>query len=139
MRKLKRENMSQLGIPYPSLPAGVVKRLAPLHAGSTAFKKARFSKEAFRAVMQASDWFLEQVGDDLSTYAKHAGRKTIDETDVTTLMKRYVLFHLLTAFLVSKIAFCLSLGHTVSKSLLLFALTFIPTLRNELSEPNERH
>jgi histone H3/H4 len=30
------------------------------------------------------------VSDDLGAYAKHAGRKTIEESDVVTLMKRYV-------------------------------------------------
>ncbi|KAH8162061.1 hypothetical protein CIB48_g6165 [Xylaria polymorpha] len=38
--------------------------------------------------MQATDWFFEQLGDDLSAYAKHAGRKTIDESDMITLMRR---------------------------------------------------
>jgi hypothetical protein len=43
--------------------------------------------------MQASDWFFEQLGEDLQAYAKHAGRKTIDESDVLTLMKRQVTIY----------------------------------------------
>jgi len=45
--------------------------------------------------MLASDWFFEQVSDDLGAYSKHAGRKTIDESDVVTLMARYVLISII--------------------------------------------
>jgi histone H3/H4 len=48
----------------------------------------KLNKDTLEAIMQASDWFFEQVGDDLGAYAQHAGRKTIDENDVVTLMKR---------------------------------------------------
>ena len=98
-RNPKTQKMSRLGIPYPSIPEGVVKRFATLHTNRVVAKKTRLKKETLKAVMQASEWFLEQVGDDLGAFARHAGRKTIDESDVTTLMRRYVqtwrpiLFH----------------------------------------------
>jgi len=75
----------------PSLSAGVVKNLATSLARSSSSLTSKINKEALGAIMQASDWFFEQVGNDLGAYAEHAGRKTIDETDVTMLMKRPVL------------------------------------------------
>lgn len=89
-RLAKVQKMSRHGIPYPSLPSGVVKKLASTFAGTSGTSKAKINKETLAAILQASDWFFERLGDDLGTYAKHAGRQTIDETDVTTLMKRYM-------------------------------------------------
>ncbi|KAE8443433.1 hypothetical protein EG329_001830 [Mollisiaceae sp. DMI_Dod_QoI] len=83
----KKVKVSKHGTQYPPLPAGVVKKLATTFA-RTAGSKAKINKEALDAVMQASDWFFEQVSDDLGAYAKHAGRKTIDESDIVTLMAR---------------------------------------------------
>jgi histone H3/H4 len=87
----KKLKVSKHGIQYPSLPAGVVKRLATTFARTAGNSKAKINKEALEAIMQASDWFFEQVSDDLGAYAKHAGRKTIDESDIVTLMARYVV------------------------------------------------
>ena len=90
--KKKKIKVSKHGIQYPSLPAGVVKKLATTYARTSGKSKTKISKDTLDAIMQASDWFFEQVSDDLGAYAKHAGRKTIDESDVVTLMKRCVLF-----------------------------------------------
>ena len=81
---------SRHGIPYPSLPVGVVKKLATRFARSSGGGKSQLSRETLEAVMEASDWFFEQVSEDLGAYARHAGRKTIDESDMITLMKRFV-------------------------------------------------
>ena len=91
-RNKKRPNIkrSKYGVEYPSLPAGVVKRLAQTFA-QTGGAKGKISSDTLAAVMQASDWFFEQLGDDLQAFAKHAGRKTIDETDMLALMRRYVI------------------------------------------------
>lgn len=35
------------------------------------------------------DLFIEQLGDDLEAYAKHAKRKTIEATDLKLLLARY--------------------------------------------------
>ena len=86
----KRMKISKHGIQYPSLPAGVVKKLATSYARMGGNSKAKISKDTLDAIMQASDWFFEQVSDDLGAYAKHAGRKTIDESDIVTLMARFV-------------------------------------------------
>ncbi|KAJ4386748.1 hypothetical protein N0V93_009646 [Gnomoniopsis smithogilvyi] len=75
---------SRHGIEYPSLPSNVVKRLAQRFAGKT-----KISPDTLNAIMQASDWFFEQLGDDLRAYANHAkGRTTINESDMLTLMRR---------------------------------------------------
>ncbi|KAI0803825.1 centromere kinetochore component CENP-T-domain-containing protein [Xylaria sp. FL0064] len=87
MKRKKGKKISRYGIEYPSLPVGVVKRLATTCA-KTAGSKGKISPDTLDAIMQATDWFFEQLGDDLSAYAKHAGRKTIDESDMITLMRR---------------------------------------------------
>jgi histone H3/H4 len=83
--------LSRHGIQYPSLPPAVVKRLAQTFA-KTSGVKGKISPDTLTAIMQASEWFFEQLGDDLQAYAKHAGRKTIDESDILQLMRRYVTF-----------------------------------------------
>lgn len=90
VKKKKKVKLSKHGIQYPSLPAGVVKKLATTFARTSGNSKAKINKETLDAIMQASDWFFEQVGDDLGAYAKHAGRKTIDESDIVALMARQV-------------------------------------------------
>jgi histone H3/H4 len=88
-RKVKKGiNVSRYGIQYSLLPTGVVKKLATTLLRTSKNSNATFSKDAVEAIMQASDWFFEQVSDDLGVYAEHSGRRTIDETDVLTLIKR---------------------------------------------------
>ncbi|KAL5353522.1 hypothetical protein ACLOAV_001559 [Pseudogymnoascus australis] len=83
----KTIRVSKHGIQYSSLPTGVVKKLATTFARTGGSGSGKLSKDALAAIMQATDWFFEQVSDDLGAYAEHAGRKTIDENDVMTLMK----------------------------------------------------
>lgn len=87
----KGKKISRHGIEYPSLPQGVVKRLATTLAKTAGVSKAKISPDTLEAIMQATDWFFEQLGDDLAAYAGHAGRKTIDESDMVMLMRRYVI------------------------------------------------
>ncbi|KAJ4416066.1 hypothetical protein N0V82_006989 [Gnomoniopsis sp. IMI 355080] len=78
------KKISRHGTEYPSLPSNVVKRLAQRFAGKT-----KISPDTLSAVMQASDWFFEQLSDDLGAYANHAkGRTTINESDMLMLMRR---------------------------------------------------
>lgn len=77
------KKVSRHGIQYPSLPTSTVKRLAQRFAG-----KAKIGPDTLSAIMQASDWFFEQLGDDLEAYAHHANRETINESDMLTLMRR---------------------------------------------------
>ncbi|KAL2065427.1 hypothetical protein VTL71DRAFT_3097 [Oculimacula yallundae] len=88
VRKKKKVKLSKYGIQYPSLPTGVVKKLATTYARTSGNSKAKINKETLDAIMQASDWFFEQVSDSLGAYANHAGRKTIDESDILALMAR---------------------------------------------------
>jgi histone H3/H4 len=92
MARKKKIKVSKHGIQYPSLPVVVVKKLATTYARMSGNSRAKISKDSLDVIIQASDWFFEQVSDDLGAYAKHAGRKTIEESDVVTLMKRCV-FH----------------------------------------------
>ena len=89
-RTQKQKKLSRHGIPVPILPTGVVKRLATRFARTGPGSKAKINKETLAAIEQASEWFFEQASEDLAAYSRHAGRKTIDESDVVALMRRYV-------------------------------------------------
>lgn len=89
----KVNKVSKHGLKYKSLPLGVVKKYAINLARNGAGKGDKLSEDALDAIMQATDWFFEQISDDLSTYSEHAGRKTIDESDVLMLMRRYLSKH----------------------------------------------
>ncbi|KAM0249636.1 hypothetical protein ACHAP5_002762 [Fusarium lateritium] len=84
----KRKRISQYGIEYPGLPPAFVKRVAQTALQSSGLSNQRLSAETLDALIQSSEWFFEQLGDDLGAYADHAKRKTIEESDVFTLMKR---------------------------------------------------
>ncbi|CAI6336877.1 unnamed protein product [Periconia digitata] len=86
-RQLKVLNVSRFGHEYPSVPAATVKTLATGFAASQG-SKAKISKDTLEALVQTSDFFFEQIGEDLAAYAQHAGRKAIEESDVIALMKR---------------------------------------------------
>ena len=81
--------VSRHGTEYPSLPSGVIKRVASSSARGHGGSGAKINRETLSALSQATDWFFEQISEDLASYSEHAGRKTIDETDVVTLMRRY--------------------------------------------------
>lgn len=94
----KQKKLSRHGIPVPNLPTGVVKKLATRFAHSRAGTKTKINKATLAAIEQASSWYFEQVSQDLGAYSKHAGRKTIDESDVVTLMRRSVCWPILVGF-----------------------------------------
>lgn len=87
--KKKVKKLSQLGAEYPPLPPNFVKRVAQRALQNSSLNNPRISADVVTALTQASDWFFEQLGDDLGAYAEHAGRDVIDEADVITLMRRY--------------------------------------------------
>lgn len=84
----KRKLVSQHGIEYPSLPPAFVKRVAQTALQSSGLSNKRISNDTLAALTQASEWYFEQLGDDLGAYAQHAKRKTIEDSDVATLMRR---------------------------------------------------
>lgn len=49
---------------------------------------SRITPETLDSIIQESDNFFDQLTSDLSEYASHAHRKTIDSSDVSLLMKR---------------------------------------------------
>jgi histone H3/H4 len=85
----KKLHRSRFGIEYPSLQPAVVKKLAATFSKSYG-GNGKINKETLTALTEASDWFFEQASEDLVAYADHARRKRIEESDVITLMKRYV-------------------------------------------------
>lgn len=84
----KQKRVSRHGIEYPPLPPAFVKRVAQTALQTSGLSNHRISPETLTALTQASEWFFEQLGDDLGAYASHAKRKTIEESDVVTLMRR---------------------------------------------------
>ena len=90
-KQRKEKKLSRHGIPVPNLPPGIVKNLATRFSRSSKGANTRLSKDTLTAVEQATEWFFEQASDDVATYSKHAGRKTIDESDIIALMRRWVI------------------------------------------------
>lgn len=89
--KKRQRRISKHGIEYPALPPSFVKRVAQTALQSSGLSNPRVSADTLTALTQASEWFFEQIGDDLGAYANHAGRKIIEESDTATLMRRYVV------------------------------------------------
>ncbi|GAB0138332.1 hypothetical protein EsDP_00006568 [Epichloe bromicola] len=86
--KKRQRRISKYGIEYPPLPPTFVKRVAQTALHSSGLSNPRVSADTLTALTQASEWFFEQVADDLGAYANHANRNTIEESDVATLMRR---------------------------------------------------
>lgn len=84
----KQKKISRHGIPVPNLPSGVVRKMATQFSRGRGGSKAKINKQTLAAIEQATSWYFEQLGEDLEVYSKHAGRKTIDESDVIALMRR---------------------------------------------------
>lgn len=82
--------ISRHGHAYPPFPPATVKRIAEEFARTSGIGNPRMGRETLAAFQQASDWFFEQVAGDLAAYAVHAGRKTINESDMELVMKRQV-------------------------------------------------
>ncbi|KAI9700914.1 MAG: hypothetical protein M1820_006675 [Bogoriella megaspora] len=86
-------HVSRHGLEYPSLPPAVIKRVASSFARTSGGANSNINREALFALSQATDWFFEQASEDLASYSEHAGRKTIDESDVIALMRRQRLLN----------------------------------------------
>lgn len=80
--------LSRHGHPVPQFPRSVIKKMAQNFCGG-----ALISNETLNAIVAASESFFEQISEDLAVYAGHAGRKTIEDSDVVQLLKRYVEFY----------------------------------------------
>jgi histone H3/H4 len=85
----KKLKLTQKGNAVPALPSSLVKKVAIDSMTRIGKKRPVISREHLAALEQATEWFFEQVGEDLEAYSNHAKRrKRIDDTDVMTLMKR---------------------------------------------------
>ncbi|KAL1959602.1 hypothetical protein VTO42DRAFT_1637 [Malbranchea cinnamomea] len=84
----KETKLSRHGVPVPSLPSGIVRKLATRFARTGHGSNTRIPKKTLAALEQATEWFFEQASEDIAAYSKHAGRKTIDESDLIALMRR---------------------------------------------------
>lgn len=89
-RKPRPRRISKHKLEYPALAPTFVKRVAQTALRSSGLGNSRVSADALTALTRASEWFFEQLGDDLGAYANHAGRKIIEESDVALLKRRYV-------------------------------------------------
>jgi histone H3/H4 len=85
-RKVK---LTRHGIAIPALPSSLIKRVAIESMTRRGKRKPAIDRASLKALEQATEWFFEQVGEDLEAYSNHAGRtKRIDASDVLTLMRR---------------------------------------------------
>jgi len=74
--------LSQHGIVIPSLPRDLLRDL------SQQFTSKPLSKECYPLLDLATQSFFRNLSSDLATFAQHAGRRSIEETDVQMLMQR---------------------------------------------------
>ena len=87
-RASKIMKKSYCGLPHPSFPASISKRIASTFARSLSSKPSVLDKETLKAITDATDQYFGQLINDLGIFANHAGRKNIDESDVVAVMRR---------------------------------------------------
>ncbi len=87
-REPRSMKKSRDGVPYPSFPAWITKKIASVFALSLGNKSTTIDKDILEAIDKATDQYFEQLSNDLGTLANHAGRKKIDESDVIAVMRR---------------------------------------------------
>ncbi|KAF9957366.1 hypothetical protein BGZ65_002108, partial [Modicella reniformis] len=78
----KSVKVSRAGITVPAMPSTLQRQLV------NTFSRSRISREAMAVILEGTHLFFEQAASDLAAYAEHAGRRTIDESDVECLMQR---------------------------------------------------
>lgn len=85
----KRLKATRHGTMVPSLPSNLIKRVAIQAQARLGNRKPNLGRDHMKALEQATEWFFEQVGEDLEAYSDHARRKKrVDATDVLMLMRR---------------------------------------------------
>jgi histone H3/H4 len=85
----KKVKLTRSGVEIPALPSSLIKRVAIESMTRIGKRKAVIDRASLKALEQATEWFFEQVGEDLEAYSNHAGRKKrIDASDVLALMRR---------------------------------------------------
>ncbi|KAM0322703.1 hypothetical protein ACHAQA_009294 [Verticillium albo-atrum] len=76
---------SKHGHPYPPFPSTVVKRVAEQFARTSGISNPRIGKDTLAALQQATDWFFEQVSEDLG-----AQRQINETTSTFSLATQYL-------------------------------------------------
>ena len=89
-RRSKVVQLSRHGLPYAPFPRGITKKLATSFARSSTKKRSTLNKSTVEAIVHAGNLFLEQLSEDLDSYAGHGRRRGIDETDVAMILQRYI-------------------------------------------------
>lgn len=85
----KRLKETRHGTMVPSLPSSLIKRVAIEAQARLGNRKLKLGRDHMKALEQATEWFFEQVGEDLEAYSDHARRKKrVDGSDVLMLMRR---------------------------------------------------
>ncbi|KAL9099894.1 MAG: hypothetical protein Q9163_004669 [Psora crenata] len=91
VRKRRKSNLLKLsyhGIAYAPVPHGIYKKIATTYAGELGNRRCRLNKDTLNEIIDAGALFFEQLSADLKMFAKQAGRKTINETDVVAVIDR---------------------------------------------------
>jgi histone H3/H4 len=72
--------IAETGTEYPPFPKRVTKKLASNHG--------KVGNETLNTLAEISADFFAQASGDLEAYARHAGRRTIEESDAIQLLRR---------------------------------------------------
>lgn len=88
-KRRKPLKLTRHGHTIAPLPSSLIKRLAVQTQTRLGKRKPKLGREHMKALEQATEWFFEQVGEDLEAYSNHARRrKRVDESDVLLLIRR---------------------------------------------------
>jgi histone H3/H4 len=88
-KRRRRVKMTKHGTLVPSLPTSLIKKIAVEVQVRNGRRKPTLAADHVKALEQATEWFFEQVGEDLAAYSSHGRRKRrIAEDDVLMLLKR---------------------------------------------------
>ena len=88
-QRRKKLKATRHGTLVPSLPSSLIKRVAIEAQARLGNRRPQLGRDHMKALEQATEWFFEQVGDDLKAFSDHARRKKrVDPSDVLMLMRR---------------------------------------------------
>ncbi|KIW34493.1 uncharacterized protein PV07_01269 [Cladophialophora immunda] len=84
----KKLKLTRHGELVPSLPSSLIRRVAIEAQTRLGNRRPKLGRDHMQALEQATEWYFEQIGEDLEVYSTHARRKRIDQSDVLMLMRR---------------------------------------------------
>lgn len=92
-QKWTRPSLSAHGLAYPDMPVSHVRDVAAAAMQQAVGSRTKIKKPSGRMLdlfCRFTHDALRQMADAVGGYARHAGRKTIDDSDVALLFQRYV-------------------------------------------------